>query len=269
VPRFAANLSMMFNERPFLERFAAASQSGFTAVEYLFPYDHPAELVGETLRAAGLEQALFNLPPGDWSKGERGMAALPERKAEFRASVETAVRYGRAIGTPLLHLMAGIADPRSQAAQAAYLDALKFAADAAAAAGIGVVIEPINSRDMPGYFLNDFERAAEIITQVDRRNVGLQFDIYHRQVMRGDVTTALKAFMPLIRHVQVASVPDRHEPGTGELDDFRVLRLLDELGYHGYVGCEYRPEGDTLSGLSWLAAFHERLRANETPRDEV
>lgn len=269
MPRFAANLTMMFNERPFLDRFAAASQAGFTAVEYLFPYDHPAEHVGEMLRAAGLRQALFNLPPGDWDRGERGLAALPERKAEFRASVDTAVRYGREIGTALLHMMAGIADARNQASRAAYLDALEFAADAAGAVGIGVVVEPINSRDMPGYFLGDFERAAEIVAEVGRPNVGLQFDIYHRQVMRGDVTTALKAFMPLISHVQVASVPDRHEPGTGELDDFRILRLLDELGYQGYVGCEYRPRADTVSGVSWLAAFGERPAANETPRDEV
>ncbi|RCS22262.1 hydroxypyruvate isomerase [Phyllobacterium salinisoli] len=251
MPRFAANLTMMFNEHAFPERFQAAAAAGFPAVEYLFPYDFPAGLIAEKLSAAGLKQALFNLPSGDWAKGERGLAALPERRQEFRQSVKQAIDYGRVIGTPLLHMMAGIASPDDLAAQTAYRDALAFAADAAGAEGIGLVIEPINGRDMPGYFLDDFDRAVEIITGLDRANLKLQFDIYHRQIMRGDVLAALEAMMPLIGHVQIASVPKRNEPGTGELDDFRVLRELDRLGYEGYVGCEYRPAGETTAGLDW------------------
>ncbi|PRD44667.1 hydroxypyruvate isomerase [Phyllobacterium phragmitis] len=252
MPRFAANLTMMFNEHAFLDRFQAAAAAGFTAVEYLFPYDFPAELIAGKLSEAGLKQALFNLPPGDWAKGERGLAALPERRQEFRQSVKKAIDYGRTIGTPLLHMMAGIASPDDPAAQGSYRDAVAFAADAAGAEGIGLVIEPINGRDMPGYFLDDFDRAAEIITSLGHSNLKLQFDIYHRQVMRGDVLTALQAMMPLIGHIQIASVPKRHEPGTGELDDFRILRELDRLGYEGYVGCEYRPAAETTAGLDWL-----------------
>lgn len=253
VPKLAANLSMMFNEVAFPDRFQAAAQAGFRAVEYLFPYDYAASMISEALNEAGLEQALFNMPPGDWAQGDRGIASLADRSAEFRQSVEQAVQYGRAIGTPLLHMMAGRASPDDTHARAAYLDALKFAADKAGEAGIGVVIEPINSRDMPGYFLNDFEQAADYIAKADRANVKLQFDIYHRQIIAGDVMVSLEKYFPIIGHVQIASVPKRHEPGSGELDDFRILRFLDSLGYQGYVGCEYRPEGDTLSGLSWLS----------------
>jgi hydroxypyruvate isomerase len=252
MPRFAANLTMMFNENDFLDRFAIAAHAGFKAVEYLFPYDFPAETVAETLANAGLEQALFNLPPGDWSNGERGLAVLPERRAEFRQSVKKAVDYGRAIGTPLLHMMAGIARHDDKAAMAAYRDAVAFTADAVGEAGIGLVIEPINGRDMPGYFLNDFERAADLIMDLGHANLKLQFDIYHRQVMHGDVLTALETMMPLIGHVQIASVPKRHEPGTGELDDFRIFEHLDALGYRGHVGCEYRPRGETVAGLTWM-----------------
>lgn len=258
MPRFAANLSMMFGEWTFLDRFAAAAGAGFTAVEYLFPYDHPAEVVATRLRDNGLTQALFNMPPGDWAGGERGLAVLPDRKDEFRQGVRMAVDYGRVIGTPFLHMMAGIAPADEPAAVVAYRDALAYAADEAGKAGIGVVIEPINGRDMPGYFLNDFGRAVEIIHDLGRPNVGLQFDIYHRQIMHGDVLKSLEELMPLVRHVQVAAVPERHEPGTGELDDGRVLRALDALGYEEFVGCEYRPAGDTVAGLAWLAelGFH-------------
>lgn len=252
MPRFAANLSMMFNEHAFLDRFQAASDAGFDAVEYLFPYDHPAAEVADRLATAGLKQALFNMPPGDWLIGERGLAALTGREDEFRASVRKAVDYARVIGTPLLHMMAGIADSTSPRARQTYRDALAYAADAAGADGIGLVIEPINRRDMPGYFLNDFDMAAELIASLGHDNLRLQFDIYHRQVMHGDVLTALEKFMPLIGHVQIASVPLRHEPGTGELNDFRVLAALDALGYQGYVGCEYRPANETVQGLAWM-----------------
>ncbi|WP_438754191.1 2-oxo-tetronate isomerase [Pararhizobium sp. O133] len=255
MPRFAANLSMMFNEVDFLDRFAAAANAGFKAVEYLFPYDFPAETVAERLQAAGLKQALFNLPPGDWAKGERGLASLPERKDEFCQSVAKAVAYGKIIGTPLLHMMAGIAPHNDASAIASYRDAASYAADATGAAGIGLVIEPINSRDMPGYFLNDFNRAADLIADLGHPNIRLQFDIYHRQIINGDMLVALEQMMPIIGHVQIASVPKRQEPGTGELNDFRIFAALDALGYTGYVGCEYRPANGTVEGLGWLSGF--------------
>jgi len=247
----AANLTMMFNEYPFLERFAAARDTGFDAVEYLFPYDHPADVIGAHLQKYSLTQALFNLPPGNWDAGDRGMSAIPERQAEFRASVDTALRYAAATGVKRVHVMSGLASRRDPKAHATYLDALRFACDKAGAAGLDILLEPINGRDMPGYFLNDFNFAAEIIAELGRPNLKLQFDIYHRQIIHGDVLTGLKSLFPLIGHVQIAAVPARHEPGSGELDDFRVLRVLDELGYRGFVGCEYRPANGTLAGLGW------------------
>jgi hydroxypyruvate isomerase len=252
MPRFAANLSMMFNEHVFLDRFQAAADHGFKAVEYLFPYDFPADVVAERLAASGLKQALFNMPPGDWAAGDRGLASLPARRDEFRRSVETALHYARVIGAPLLHMMAGLSDARDPAAAAAFREALAFAADRTAEEGVGLVIEPINGRDMPGYFLNDFDRALDLIGDLGHPNVRLQFDVYHRQILHGDVLVGLEKAMPLIGHVQIASVPRRHEPGTGELDDFRIFEALDALGYDGYVGCEYRPERDTVAGLGWL-----------------
>lgn len=258
MPRLAANLSMMFNEHAFLDRFQAAADAGFEAVEYLFPYDHPADVIAEKLDAVGLKQALFNMPPGDWATGERGLAALPERLDEFRDGVRKAIDYARTIRSPLLHMMAGIADANDSAAIAAYRDALAYAADATARDGIGLVIEPINGRDMPGYFLNDFNRAIGFISDLDHGNVKLQFDIYHRQIIHGDVLVGLEQAMPLIGHVQIASVPKRNEPGTGELDDFRIFAALDELGYQGYVGCEYRPAGETVAGLGWTRKLGSR-----------
>lgn len=249
--RLAANLSMMFNEWPFMERFRAARDAGFQAVEYLFPYEHPAEEIGAALEKNGLTQALFNLPPGDWAAGDRGMAAMPARKDEFRASVALALRYAMATGARRLHVMSGLADRADPVARAAYADSLRFACDQAAPVDIDILIEPINGRDMPGYFLNDFNFAAELIGELKSPNLHLQFDIYHRQIIHGDMLAGLKTLFPLIGHVQIAAVPARHEPGSGELDDFRVLRELDALDYAGFVGCEYRPANGTLAGLSW------------------
>ena len=228
---------------------------GFDAVEFLFPYDFPASEIAARLAETELEQVLFNLPPGDWSGGDRGMAALPDRKAEFRQSVATALDYAEVLGTRRLHMMAGIADPLDSLHQAAYSDALAFAADAADEKDIALLIEPLNGRDMPGYYLNSFDQAAALITELGRPNLKLQFDVYHRQILHGDVLTALEQMMPIIGHVQISSVPRRNEPGTGELDDFRVLEALDELGYRGFVGCEYRPKAATLDGLDWLDRF--------------
>jgi hydroxypyruvate isomerase len=252
MPKFAANLSMMFNEVPFLDRFAAAADCGFTAVEYLFPYDHPAEVVAERLQAAGLAQALFNMPPGDWAAGERGMAALPGREADFASALDTAILYAKVIGTPLLHMMAGLAPAADPGAITTFSNNLKRAVDRTGEAGIGLVIEPINGRDMPGYFLNDFNRAVDFIGELDAGHLKLQFDIYHRQILHGDVIMALRQTAPLIGHIQIASVPDRHEPLTGELDDRRIFAEIDAIGYQGYVGCEYRPATGTREGLGWM-----------------
>jgi hydroxypyruvate isomerase len=255
MPRFAANLTMMFNEHAFLDRFAAAARAGFDAVEFLFPYAFDPSEIAARLRANGLTQVLFNLPPGNWEAGDRGLAALPVRRHEFRASVATALAYAKVTGVKSLHVMSGLADPADASAQQAYRDALAYLCESAGPAGIDVMIEPINPRDMPGYFLNNFDMAADLIETLRLPNLQLQFDIYHRQIIHGDVLTGLQRMMPIIGHVQIAAVPLRHEPGTGELNDFRVLRELDTLGYSGFVGCEYRPACDTLAGLDWLKSF--------------
>jgi hydroxypyruvate isomerase len=247
---FAANLSWLFQEWPFLDRFAAAADAGFTAVEYLFPYDHAPGDIAQRLSRHGLKQVLFNLPPGDFGSGERGLAGLSGRREEFRASVETALNYARATGTPRLHLMAGIA--AGDAAMACYREAIKFACEAAERDGIDILIEPINGRDIPGYLMNDFTLAERLIDELNLPNLRLQFDIYHRQTLHGDVTRGLETLLPITGHIQVASVPLRHEPTTGELDDRRVFDTLTRLGYGGFIGCEYRPAAGTLAGLSWM-----------------
>jgi hydroxypyruvate isomerase len=255
MPRFAANLSMMFTEWPFLDRFEQAALAGFDAVEYLFPYAFDAGEIASRLKQFGLTQALFNLPPGDFDAGERGLASLAGREQEFREGVETALHYARATGVRRLHMMAGLASAGDAPARARYVEALTHVADRAGAEGIDIVIEPINKRDMPGYFLNDFELAAEIIAACGVPNVRLQFDIYHRQIMHGDVIMGLRRYMPIIGHVQVAAVPQRSEPGSGELDDSAVFAELDRLGYSAFVGCEYRPAAGTLKGLGWFAPY--------------
>lgn len=260
MPRFAANLSMMFTEWSFLDRFAAAADAGFTAVEYLFPYEHDAEAVGRALARAGLTQALFNLPPGDWAAGERGMAAFPARAEELAAAVETALPYAAATGCQTLHLMAGLADRADPAAQAAYRAAVIRTAERLARAGITLVLEPINGRDMPGYFLNDFDYAAGLIRDLALPNLALQFDLYHRQIMHGDVVMGLRAMMPIIGHVQIAGVPERHEPDASELAFAVVTEELDRLGYQGFVGCEYRPRAGTVAGLGWFAPYRTPTR---------
>ena len=254
MPHFAANLTMMFNEWPFLDRFHAAVDAGFDAVEFLFPYEFPPEAIAERLARHRLTPALFNCPPGDWEGGERGFAALPQRRAEFEASIDTALVYARATGVGQMHLMAGIAPAQDPHAMAAFESAVLFACDRADAENIDILLEPINPRDVPGYFLNDFDVAAALIRRLDRPNLKLQFDIYHRQIIHGDVIRGLEAMLPIIGHIQVASVPHRHEPCSGELDDAYVFRALDRLGYGGFVGCEYRPKGKTLDGLGWLQA---------------
>ena len=255
MPRFAANLSMMFNEVPFLERFDAAAEAGFTSVEFLFPYAHPAEEVGQRLKAAGLVQALFNLPPGNWEAGEKGFAALPERFDDLKRSLETALPYAKATGVKRLHLMAGIANRGDSRAVEAFYKSVAWAAEFFAPHGLDVVIEPINSRNVPGYFLNDFDFAHELINELKIPNLKLQFDIYHCQIIHGDVTMRLREMMPIIGHIQIASIPSRNEPDGEELNYPFLFDELDRLGYGGFVGCEYNPRAKTEDGLGWFAPY--------------
>jgi hydroxypyruvate isomerase len=254
MPRFAANLSMMFTEHPFLDRFDAAAAAGFTAVEFLFPYEHPPEVIAERLQRNDLKQILFNLPPGDWDAGEKGFAARPDKFDELRQSVHAALPYVKATGVRRLHLMAGIADRRDPKAVAAFRKSVEWTANFFGDQGIDVMLEPINKRDVPGYFLNDFEFARDLIVDMNIPNVGLQFDIYHCQILHGDVTMRLRDMLPWIGHIQIAGVPSRHEPGE-ELNYPFLFAELDRLGYEHYIGCEYRPAGDTVAGLGWFAPF--------------
>jgi len=255
MPRFAANLTMMFNEVPFLDRFDAAAQAGFTAVEFLFPYEHPADTVGERLHRAGLTQALFNLPPGDWNAGEKGFAALPDRFADLQQSLKTALPYVQATGVKRVHLMAGIAERSDPKAVAAFRKSVASAAEFFAPHGLDVVIEPINPRNVPGYFLNDFAFARDLIVELKIPNLKLQFDIYHCQIIHGDVTMRLREMMPITGHIQIASIPSRNEPDGEELNYTFLFDELDRLGYGGFVGCEYNPRGKTTDGLGWFRPY--------------
>jgi 2-dehydrotetronate isomerase len=257
MPRFAANLTMMFTERPFLERPSAAAAAGFSAVEFLFPFDHTPDEVARALAQAGVELVLFNAPPGDWAAGERGLACLPERRDEMRAGIARAIVYARATGCPRVHLVAGLGKPADALAARAYRDAVAYAADALGEAGLDLLIEPINPRSIPGFFLRSFPQAVAVIEALARSNLKLQFDIFHRQILHGDVIHGLRALAPLIGHVQTAAVPDRHEPGTGELDDARIFAALDEIGYAGWVGCEYHPRAGTEAGLGWMTPYRK------------
>jgi len=262
VPKFAANLSFMFQDIGFLERFDAAARAGFKAVEFLFPYDHPPETIAERLQRNGLSLALFNTVAGDWEGGERGLAALPGREQEFRDGVDLAIRYATAAKCPLLHTMAGLwpqgpdEHGRDQAeGECVYVDNLRWAADRAAAAGLTAVIEPINTRDIPGYFLNFTGQAMSIIERVGRANLKLQLDLYHVQVMEGDLATKIRGLAGHYPHVQIAGTPGRHEPDIGEINYPYLFDLFDEIGFAGWIGCEYRPRGDTVAGLGWAKRY--------------
>jgi hydroxypyruvate isomerase len=249
---------MMFTEWQFLDRFDAAAEAGFAAVEFLFPYDHPPEAVAARLERNALTQALFNMPPGDWSAGERGFAALPDRFEDVKASVATALRYAEATGVKRLHMMAGIANAADPKAQASYRRAVAYSAEALGARGIDLLLEPINPRGVPGYFLNDFGTTEALISELALPNVKLQFDIFHRQILHGDVTVALRRLLPITGHIQIASIPSRNEPDGEELNYPYLFAQLDRLGYDGYVGCEYNPRGITVDGLEWFAAWKRR-----------
>lgn len=257
MPRFAANLTMMYNEHAFLERFAAAARDGFKAVEYLFPYKFPAAELKARLDAHGLVQALFNAPPGDWAAGERGIASLPGREDEFRRAIDTALDYARVIGNDTLHVMAGLIAPTQDRARHrdVYLRNLAHAAEAARAQNVTIVIEPINPRDMPGFFLNRQDDAQAICREVGAPNLLVQFDCYHCQIVEGDLAMKLKRDIAGIGHIQIAGVPQRHEPDVGEIHYPYLFELIDALGYDGWIGCEYRPKAGTSEGLGWLAPY--------------
>ena len=260
MPRFAANLSMMYNEVPFLERFARAAADGFVGVEYLFPYDYDAQKLKELLKANGLRQALFNAPPGDWAKGERGIASLPGREDEFKASIEKALEYAHVLDCKTIHVMSGNRVPLMlREHQLSILkNNIALACEMAQKFGVKIVLEPINLRSMPEYFLNRQDEAQAIVRALQQPNLAVQFDFFHCQIGEGDVTTKLLRDLPHIGHIQIASVPDRHEPDVGELNYEWLFGVIDQSGYDGWIGCEYIPAGETSAGLGWFASWRER-----------
>ncbi len=263
MPRFAANLTMLFHEVEFLDRFEAAARAGFRGVEYLFPYDWPKDALVERLERHGLAQVLHNLPAGDWAAGERGIACHPDRVGEFQDGVGRAVEYARALRCPRVNCLVGIApagvpDERLRATLVANL---RFAAAKLGEAGIRLLVEAINTRDIPGFWLCRTAQAVSILDEVGSPNLGLQYDAYHMQVMEGDLARTIQDHLPRIGHVQIADNPGRHEPGTGEIHYPFLFRHLDRLGYQGWVGCEYRPATTTEAGLGWLAPW----RADQAP----
>jgi hydroxypyruvate isomerase len=259
MPRFAANLSMLYPDVEFLDRFAACSKDGFRAVEFLFPYDFPAATLRQRLDDNGLQQVLFNTVPGDFAKGDRGLACLPGRQAEFLAGVERAIEYAGVLSCPRLHAMAGLAPGNAERARLRdiYLENLAEAARRCRAAGLDLLIEPINPRDIPGYFLNTQAEAHRIVEEVGAGNLKVQMDLYHCQIVEGDLAMRLRTLLAGVGHIQIAGVPERHEPDVGEINYPYLFALLDELGYDGWIGCEYRPAGGakpgaTSAGLGWI-----------------
>jgi hydroxypyruvate isomerase len=257
MPRFAANLTMLFGEKPFLDRFAAAKAAGFAGVEYLFPYEFDKADLRERLDEHGLTQVLHNLPAGNWAAGERGIAVLPDRIDEFRDGVARAIDYAKALDCRQLNCLVGIApsDADPYELNDVLIDNLRFAADALARQKIRLLVEPINTLDIPGFFLNRTEQAAQLIADVRSSNLFIQYDIYHMQVMEGDIARSLQKHFARIAHIQLADNPGRNEPGTGEINYPFLFRHLDTLGYRGWVGCEYKPRTTTIDGLGWHAAL--------------
>jgi 2-dehydrotetronate isomerase len=253
--RFAANLSFMYGGNAFPDRFAAAARDGFTAVEYLFPYEYPARQVVSWLQTRGLSQVLFNAPPGNWAAGDRGIASLPGREAEFRAAIQTALEYAQTLSCPRVHVMAGLQPNGIERAamRSTFVTNLTWAVKQAAPLGIELLIEPINTRDMPGYFLNRQDEAHAIVDEIGSPALKVQMDLYHCQIVEGDVSMKLRQYLGKnVGHLQVASVPDRNEPDQGELNYGYLFALIEELGYDGWIGCEYRPKAGTSEGLGWL-----------------
>jgi len=257
MPRFAANLTMMFNEVGFLDRFGRAAAAGFTAVEYMFPYDFDAHALRDRLEEHRLTQVLHNLPAGNWPAGDRGIACLPNRVDEFKAGVDAAIDYATTLTCAKVNCLAGVVpaglDP--SAARATFVENLRYAAPRLQDAGIKLLIEAVNTRDIPGFFLSHTAQAAEIIDAVGSPNVFLQYDVYHMQIMEGDLATTLRTEMPRIENIQVADPPARNEPGTGEVNFAFLFRLIDQLGYAGWIGCEYKPARATEEGLGWIRPY--------------
>ena len=256
MPRFAANLSTLFNEVAFLDRFAAAAAAGFGGVEFLFPYAYGKDQLRDVLGASGVEVVAFNMPPGDWDAGDRGIACDPRRRAEFQDGVGKAVEYARALSCRRIHGMAGLRprDVDDERVREAYVSNMAFAARALHDRGITLLVEAINPRDIPGFYLGSSRQAVEVMDAAKIANLRFQYDVYHMQIVEGDLTKTLEKLLPRIGHVQIADVPGRNEPGTGEINYPYVFRRLDELGYRGWVGCEYRPAGGaaaTVAGLGW------------------
>jgi hydroxypyruvate isomerase len=257
MPRFSANLSFLYTEVPFLDRFAAAARDGFRAVEFAFGYDFPAAEIAARLKANDLAQVLINAPPGAYAEGERGLAALPGREHEFAAGIATALSYARTLGCPRIHVMAGVLPDGVDAERRArhrstFVRNLRFAAGEAEQLSIALTIEPINPRDVPGYFLTTQAEAHAIRAEVGATNLAVQMDLYHAQIVEGDLSEKLRRWLPHIGHIQIAGVPGRHEPDVGEINYRHLFALLDELGYSGWVGCEYRPLAGTSAGLGWM-----------------
>ncbi|MGD9738838.1 MAG: 2-oxo-tetronate isomerase [Bauldia sp.] len=254
MPRFAANLSMLYGEVDFLDRFAAAAKDGFKAVEYLFPYDFPKEELAKRLRDNGLSQALHNLPAGNWGGGERGIGCLPDRVDEFKAGVATAIDYATALGCTQVNCLAGIApkDVPVEVLRTTLVSNLRYAAGELKKAGIKLLLEAINTRDIPGFFVSRSADAISIIDEVSSDNLFFQYDFYHMQIMEGDLTPTFRKLKDRIAHVQIADNPGRNEPGTGEINYDFIFEMLDAEGYAGFVGCEYRPKAGTTAGLGWL-----------------
>lgn len=253
MPKFSANLSMLYPEHAFLDRFAAAAADGFTGVEYLGPYDETPEDVARALADSGLTQVLFNVPSGDWAAGERGIGGLPGREAEFAQGVDKAILYAEALGCTQVNCLAGIAPEGAEAAHEAVLaENLKMAADRLGAAGIRLLLEPINTRDIPGFLVTGTHQFLRIADAVGSPNLWLQYDFYHMQIMQGDLVPTFEALRDRIAHVQIADNPGRHEPGTGEINHPYLFESLDRLGYAGWVGAEYKPAAGTSEGLTWM-----------------
>ena len=260
MPKLAANLTMLFGEVEFPERFEAASAAGFKAVEYLFPYAYDAQDLKRRLHDHGLVQVLHNLPAGNWAAGERGIACHPDRVDEFKAGVAQAIKYAAALDCDRVNCLAGILPPSVDAAAAreTLVRNLRYAAPLLKAAGIALLIEPINTRDLPGFFLSGTQQAMDIIEAVGSDNLWLQYDIYHMQIMEGGVAQAIERLLPHIAHLQLADVPGRHEPGTGAIDVPSLLAHIDRIGYQGWIGCEYVPAAKTADGLAWAAPYLAR-----------
>lgn len=257
MPKFAANLTMLFTELPFLERFGAARQAGFDAVEYLFPYEWPLQDLAARLREHGLKQVLHNLPAGNWAAGERGIACHPERVAEFRAGVARGIEYAQALGCPQLNCLAGKVPPgvSPEFARATLVANLRYAASHLRTAGLRLLVEPINPFDIPGFFLTRSDQALALIDEVDADNLFLQYDIYHAQRTEGELAGTLGRHLARIGHIQLADNPGRNEPGTGEINYAFLFRQLDALSWNGYIGCEYKPRTTTVEGLGWMQSL--------------